>query len=328
MSFQLYNPFETYDFNPDACFLTGEKLASESEQVTVFPKWILDRYELNEKKFTLMDQITSYKYGDLKIPCSESVAAKALSPLEDEIKTAFETGFDEVKKLPEERLFQWMGKIVYGVLYHDLLAERKRAARRNLEFKLSPLLIKRFSLLHLMLQSLVAPISFSERKPWSISIFKSKISKDVFNYKDEPTNLNFSLSMKDFGIVACLQDNGAVAEFQKDIVEKFSNKTLHPIQLEEIFSRFIYSNYLLKYFPEYNIEETSERVFINALPYNKDDLFKPWDDDLFAQVLADYWKPWGLTKKEIYDFPNSPLSFLIDESTNEIIDPDSIKMPF
>jgi hypothetical protein len=328
MSYQLYNPFETYDFTPETCFLTGEKLASESEQITVFPKWILDRYELGEKKFTLMDQITSYKYADLKIPCSENVAANALLQLEDEIKTAFEAGFYEVKKLPGKRLFQWMAKIVYGVLYHDLLAERKRAARRNLEFKLSPLLIKRFSLLHLMLQSLVAPISFSERKPWSICIFKSKISKDVFNYKDEPTHLNFSLSMNDFGIVACLQDNAAVAEFQKDIVETFSNKTLHPVQLEEIFSRFIYTNYLMKYFPEYRIAETSEKVCINALPYNTEDLFKPWDDDLFAQVLAVYWKPWGLTKKEIYDFPNSPLSFLIDESTNEMIDPDTIQLPF
>jgi len=328
MPFQLYNPFETYDFNPETCFLTGEKLTGEEEQITVFPKWILDRYELNEKKFTLMDQITSYKYADLKIPCSENVAATVLSSLEDEIKNAFEAGFDDVKKLSEKRLFQWMAKIVYGVLYHDLLAERKRAARRNIEFRLSPFLIKRFSLLHLMLQSLVAPVTFSERKPWSICIFKSKISKDVFNYKDEPTNLNFSLSMKDFGIVACLQDNGAVAEFQTDIVEKFSNKTLHPIQLEEIFSRFIYSNYLLKCFPEYKIEETSDQAFINALPYKNHDLFKPWDDDLFAQVLADYWKPWGLTKKEIYDFPNSPLSFLIDESTNEIIDPESVKMPF
>jgi len=330
MPIQLYNPFENLNFNNETCFLSGENIDPE-QNTTVFPRWILDRYSLHDKKFTLMDQITSFRYEDLKVPCSENVIEKAIDPLEEEIKTAFDAGYEEVIKIPKLRLFQWMSKLVFGVLYHDLLAERKRSERRKTEFKLSPILIKKFSHFHLMLQSLIAPIEFSGVKPWSIYIFKSKISKDVFNYKDEPTNLNFSLSMQDFGIVACLQDNGAVGKYQQEIIEKLSDKTLHPVQLEEIFARFIYTNYLLKKHADYNIKWEEEKIFVESLPLidtENNPLFGKWDDDMFAQVLADYWKPWGLTKNEIYQFPNSPVSFLVDEFNHQIIEPDSITLPF
>ncbi len=57
-----------------------------------------------------------------------------------EIKNAFESGYEEVKKIPEERLFLWMGKFVYGVLYNDLVLEISRSKKRpnGKEFKLSP----------------------------------------------------------------------------------------------------------------------------------------------------------------------------------------------
>jgi len=331
MPIQLYYPFEKLNFDPETCCLTGEMLASAEQAITVFPQWILERYSLQDKKFTLMDQITSFRYQDLKVPCSENVIENALGPLEKEIQNAFEGGYDKVITVSEERLFQWMARLVFGVLYNDLVAEKKRAAKRQTEFKLSKLLLKRFSQLHLMLQSLVVPMDFSAIKPWSIYVFKSKISKDIFNYKDEPTNLNFSLEMNDFAIVACLQDNGAVGMNQQEIVKKFSGKTLHPVQVEEIFARFIYSNYLLKKVPEYNIKFGEDRIMIESIPFavsENDPLFAPWDDDMFAQVLADYWKPWGLTKKDIYEFPNSPISYLENEFTHKIIEPDSITLPF
>jgi hypothetical protein len=137
--------------------------------------------------------------------------------------------------------------------------------------------------------------------------------------------------MQDFGIVACLQDNGAVGKYQQEIIEKLSDKTLHPVQLEEIFARFIYINYLLKKHADYNINWEEEKIFVESLPLidtENNPLFGKWDDDMFAQVLADYWKPWGLTKNEIYQFPNSPVSFLVDEFNHQIIEPDSITLPF
>ena len=337
MVIPLYNPFQIFDFSTQTCFLTGQNVHSAEEQISVFPEWILNRYSLRDKTFKMLDE-SSLRYQDLKIPCIADVIKNALNPLEEEIEKAFTTGYEAVIKVPEERLFQWMAKFVYGVLYNDIrIEERKSTAKekyhtlaRN-EFKLSPFLQERFKKLHLMLQSLVVPMDFKGTKPWSIRVFKIKYSKDVFNYRNESTNLNFSLGMNDFGIVACLQDNGAVGINQQELTDKISDKILHPIQFEELCARFIYANYLLNGFAESTIESTEEKVIVESVPLtgtpNKP-LFDPLDDDMFGQVLANYWKPWGITKDEIVTLGNSPISYLENDYTHAIVEPSSITLPY
>jgi hypothetical protein len=328
MPIELYNPFKNLDFNPDHCFLTGKELTSSEEQISVFPEWILNRYQLHDKTFTMLGDGNIVKYKDLKIPCSHAVIATALNPLEDEIQKAFSAGYEAVKKLPQEKLFQWMGKLVYGILYNDLRTAINHQNIRGERFSLSRFLENRFRNLHLMLQSIVVPMEF-KNIPWSIEVVRIKYSKDVFNYKDETNNLNFSLGMNDFGIVACLQDTGENGIFHKELVEKISDKILHPIQFEELCSRFIYSNYLLTRYPEYVVHPTDEKVLIEAIPHPADrELFNPWDDNMFGQVLANYWKPWGITMQEIVVFPNPPISFLLNEYSDELINAESITLPY
>jgi len=335
MAFNIYNPFQKFNFNPETCFLTGQNLNSSKEQISIFPEWVLDRYSLRDKTFKMLDE-SILKYQDIKIPCAESVIDNAINPLEEEIEKAFTAGYEEVIKVPEERLFQWMSKFMYGVLYNDISIEKgkptvKKYVTKVQEFKLSPFLQERFTKLHLMLQSLVVPMDFKGTKPWSIRVFKIKYSKDVFNYKDESNNLNFSLGMNDFGIIACLQDNGAVGLSQQEMTDKFSNKILHPIQFEELCARFIYNNYLLNSYAEYTVQSTDEKVIVESIPLNgtaNKSLFDTWDDDMFAQVLTDYWKPWGITKDKIITLGNSPNSFLENNDTYAIVEPETIKLPF
>ena len=331
MSLSLFNPFETLHFEETTCFLTGDDLPSSEYKISVFPDWILDRFSLREKRFKMLDQVTALHYDQLKLPCSAKVK-NAFDTLEDEIKNAFEEGFEEVKKLPQQRLFLWMGKFVYGVLYNDLVLEISRSHKRKngKEFQLSPYLKQRFAKFHLMLQSLVVPMEFKGVKPWSIEMVKLKYSKDIFNYKDEPTNLNFSLGLDGFGIVACLQDNGTVARKEKNLLEKIGEKTLHPIQFEELAARFLYSNYLLKNRGQNKIEVEEEKVIIESYPPDENSdssIFAPWDDEMFAQVLANYWEPWGFTKKDIINLPDAPISFLENDFTHEFIEPESIQLP-
>jgi hypothetical protein len=331
MPLSLFDPIQNLHFDSKTCFLTGKDLKSEKEQVCIFPDWILERFSLREKKFRMLDQITGVQYQDLILPCAEEVIGNVLDPLEKEIKTAFEAGYEAVKELPEKRLFQWMGKVVYGVLYNELSLEISRSIKRSKEFKLSPLLRERFGKFHLMLQSLVTPMEFKGLKPWSIRIVKLKYSKDTFNYKDEPINLNFSLGMNDFGIIACLQDNGAVGRNQKDILDKIGDKILHPIQFEELCGRFLYANYLLRRHSKHKIEIRDEKVIVESIPLedNPDQpLFSTWEDNMFAQVLEGYWEPWGLSKNEIITLPDSPISFLENDYTHELIEPESITLPF
>lgn len=330
MAFSLFNPFETLHFSPHTCFLTGQDLLSDEEPICIFPGWILDRFSLRNKRFRMLDQVTGIQYEDLKLPCSSKVK-NAFHLLDEEIKNAFNAGYEEVKKIPEERLFLWMGKLVYGALYNDLTLEISRSEKKEKSFKMSSSLKKRFGKFHLMLQSLVYPMEFKEIKPWSISIVRLKYSRDTFNYKDEPINLNFSLGMSGFGIIACLQDNGIISKNQQDITRKIADKILHPIQFEELCCRFLYANYLLKKQAQHIIQSTEEKIIIESLPLTeiKDEpLFGHWDDNMFAQVLAGYWEPWGLTKKEIITPPDSPISFLENDYTHEFIEPESVTLPY
>jgi len=332
MSLSLFNPFETLHFEHNTCFLTGEDLSSGDSKISVFPDWILDRYSLRDKRFKMLDQVTGIHYEELKLPCSDKVKHE-FEKLELEIKYAFQSGYEEVKKIPEERLFLWMGKFVYGILYNDLVLEISRSGKRSngKEFNLSDFLKQRFAKFHLMLQSLIVPMQFNGIKPWSIAIVKLNYSKDIFNYKDEPTNLNFSLGMNGFGIVACLQDNGTVARKEKDLLKKIHEKTLHPIQFEELSARFLYSNYLLKNRGKTNIDVEEDKVIITSFACEEtpsEPLFAPWQDDMFAQVLAGYWEPWGFAKKDIINLPDSPISFLENEYTHQFIEPESIDLPY
>jgi hypothetical protein len=165
MAIQLYNPFLDLKLNPDECFLTGKKITSTEEQVYVFPEWIMDRYSLREKTFTMLGDGNITKYSNLRIPCAEAVVREVLDPFEKKMEKAFVAGYEEVKKLPEERLFQWMAKLVYGILYNDLSIAIKEQARRGERLSLSLYLRNRFKNLHLMLQSLTIPMEYNGFKP-------------------------------------------------------------------------------------------------------------------------------------------------------------------
>jgi hypothetical protein len=57
---------------------------------------------------------SNLQYQDLKIPFTPELIENAIDPLE--IEKAFTAEYDSVIKVPEERLFQWMAKLMYGVL--------------------------------------------------------------------------------------------------------------------------------------------------------------------------------------------------------------------
>ncbi|MFA5620336.1 MAG: hypothetical protein WDA08_08535 [Weeksellaceae bacterium] len=331
MALQLYNPFENLHFEDDTCFLSGEDLSHSNQKITVFPEWLLDRFDYRQRKFEMMDQVNSTTYGELKIPCSPRVQ-QAFDALDEEVKSAFDKGYDGMIALDEQRLFLWMGRMVYGVLYNEILLEKKTAEKQEKEFGLSETLTKRYAIFHLMLQSLISPVNFSEGlKPWSISIVRLKYSQEVFNHRDDAVNLIFSLGINGFGMIGCLQDNGILKKEYQEILNKTKGKTLHPIQFEEICAKFLYSNYLLNYTRNYSISGDGKSIAIEALPIvpeNGKPIFKPWKNKMFSQVLQDYWSPWGFTDKEVVDVQGIPVTFLENAYTYELIDPDSIRLPF
>lgn len=327
MSIKLYNPFKTLAFDTHTCFLSGEET---SENITVFPEWLMNRFHFEDDAFEMMDKVNKLSYKDLKMPCSPKVK-EAIRTLDEKIKKAFENGFEAVSALDSLSCFQWIGRIVYGVLYHELSLEKERLKKYDKPLELSPLLKDKYGNFHLMLQSLITPITFGERKPWSIILFRMKYSADIFSYRDDAVNLMFQLGINGFGLVACLQDNGVLLEKNKEVVEKIKGHILHPVQFEELYARFHYSDYILQYQPEYEITVEENQIHITALPVVANEnrpLFGHWDNDMFAQVLTNYWQVYGIEKKDILHFQKPPISFLENPYTQDFILPEKITLPF
>jgi hypothetical protein len=321
MPAQIYYPFEKFNFSNSTCFLTGQKLTSpEEEKIQVFPQWLMSRYDLQDQPFKLLDESMA-TYKDLKIPCAAQVNVQYLEPLEAEIADAFAIGYEAVKELDELKLFQWAGKLLYGIIFNEIQSGIKLQHSQGEEFNMSQAIIHKFSQLHLMLQSINLPIVFEDFKSFSLFLFKVDNNEKEFGYRDEINTMTFALRIKDFGLVICLQDNGANRNYHREVLEKIGDNTLHPIQFEEFSGRVFYSAYLFNRLPEYNILPVGDDIYIEAMPLrgiSSKPLFDHWTNKTYGQVLESFWKNWGFLLLEIIKNPEEPMSFLFDANGNFI----------
>ena len=176
-------------------------------------------------------------------------------------------------------------------------------------------LIHKSAHLHLMLHSINQPIVFEDFQPFSLFLFKVNNEADLFGYRDEINTLTFSLRIKDFGLIICLQDNGANRIYHKEVLQKIEGQVLHPIQFEEFNARIFYSAYLFNRLPEYNVLPAGDDTYIEAMPLrgiSSKPLFDFWQNKTYGQVLENFWKKWGYLLLEIIKDPENPMSFLVD----------------
>jgi hypothetical protein len=313
MPAEIYHPFESNNFSNTTCFLTGQKLTSSEEKIQVFPQWLMSRYG----------------YKDLKIPCAAEVNEKWLEPLEAEIAVAFEIGYDALKNIEEQKLFQWAGKLLYGIIFNEIQSGIKLQHSQGEEFNISQSIIHKFSHLHLMLQSINLPLQFDDFKPYSVFLFKVDNNEKEFGYRDEINTMTFALRIRDFGLVICLQDNGANKSYHKEVLNKIGNQALHPIQFEEFSGRVFYSAYLFNRLPEYNILPVEDTIYLEAMPLrgmSTKPLFDTWNNKTYGQVLESFWKNWGFLLLEIIKNPENPMSFLFD-AKGDFIHENTLDLP-
>ncbi len=325
---QIYYPFTAFNFSNRNCFLTGQTLLSEEEKIQVFPQWLMSLYGLEDKAFKLLDESMA-TYKDLKLPCAAHVNETYLEPLETEIASAFDIGYEAIKNLDDLKLFQWAGKLLYGIIFNEIQSGIKLQHAQGEEFNISQAIIHKFSHLHLMLQSVNLPLTFDGFKPYSIFLFRVDNNPEEFGYRDEINTLTFSLRIKDFGLIICLQDNGANRVYHKEILEKIQGEVLHPIQFEEFCGRVFYSAYLFNRLPEYNILPVGDEIFLEAMPLrgmSSKPLFDDWINKIYGQVLESFWKNWGFLLLEIIKNPEKPMSFVFNPD-GSLVNGSTIELP-
>lgn len=317
MATKLYNPFLDFKFDNKTCFLTGETLQSEDEQIQVFPMWMMRAFDLEEKPFKMLDESFS-TYKKLQLPCSTRAAA-AVAAVDGLVEHAVEKGYEAVRELEQEVLFQWIGKILYGVVFNEIQAGIRHAVMTGEELNFSQALVQKFRNLHAMLQSMVIRMEFEHKNPFTIEVFHVDNAEDTFLYRDEINTLIFSLRMKDFGLIATLQDNGTNAIYHEEALALTKGEKLHPVQFEEIGAKYFYTAYLFNRLPEYTYMEVGDKVFVEPMPLNDwtmKPIFDNWQAKTYGQVLENFWKPWGYTLFEIIKDPENPMSFIKDEEGN------------
>lgn len=317
MSKPLYNPFDEFRFDNQTCFLSGDRIESADEQIQVFPTWLMRRFDLEDKPLKLLDEsIRTYK--SFKLPCTTAVANQ-IAELESQVEKAFDKGYEAVRDLDEIVLFQWVGKLVYGMVFNEIQLGIRQQVMSGEPMNFSQVLVHKFRNLHIMLQSIIRPVQFDGVLPFTMVVTKVDYAEDVFNYRDEINTLVFSLAMQDFGIIACLQDNGANGIYHGEYLEKVGEHRLHPIQFEELCARFFYSAYLFSRLPEYTVLPTPDCVYVEPMSFSDGGakpVFDPWQVKTYGQVLENFWKPWGFTLFEIIKDPENPMSFLLDGDGN------------
>ncbi|HUS48966.1 MAG TPA: hypothetical protein VMZ91_02275, partial [Candidatus Paceibacterota bacterium] len=154
----FYDPFNAMFFTDEECFLCGKYLKEKSNE-HVFPKWLLNEFNLWNKTITLLNQ-TGITYKRLKIPCCKKCNNVFLSKLEKMINEKYKEGFKAFLELEELIIYQWIGKIFYGLLFRELSLLINQGLSKK-EYIVSPEMLERYRTLHGFLQSIRIPFKFS-----------------------------------------------------------------------------------------------------------------------------------------------------------------------
>jgi hypothetical protein len=298
------------------CFLCGEELTKNTDE-HIFPKWLQHKFNLWNQTITLLNG-TLIPYRMLKIPCCSTCNNEHLSQLEIDISQAVDGGYDSFKKLEQDKIFYWAAKILFGLFFKELSLNVDR--RDPMAGKImSPEAMKKFQTLHMLLQGIRFPTEYMPIKPYSIFIFKMyEYEKDDwqesnFNYFDSYIQTVFGMKMNDIGFILCIEDSGVQADFGKDYFNKYMDKTLHPVQLKEIYAKINYKQYLALHSPKYVIiQNDNERIVRVNQPSGY--LFDYWSQEVYAHALAHIWGAYPhLGLENIYVPPDMVISYLNNE---------------
>lgn len=287
----LFDPEKQLESGREFCFLCGTTLDLERDtDEHVIPKWIQQRFDLWNQKLTLLNG-TEIPHKQLTIPSCATCNNVHLGKIEREMQGACDAGIAALRAVHPLTIFVWTGKIVYGLLYREHLLQWNRRAPE--EGPIVPKeMLERFRLHHQFLQAARIPIDFLPALPASIFVFETMEPSDRhlgFDYWDDLDALSLSVRIGKVGIVACLQDGGAVASCFQDLYSDFEQLALHRIQFAEVTARIFYDVRRLTRVPKFMLHESNGRAQVTLLPLgglSAKPLFSQFEMTEYAKTLA------------------------------------------
>ena len=284
----LYSDIQLHE---DACFLCGRPSGISQEHV--FAKWIQHRYNLWDKRITLLND-TLLLYRNLKIPCCVHCNGVELGRLENLVSDAVVQGYESVRRLGHRPLYLWTAKIFYGILRKELSLSLDR--RRP---ELGPIvpeeLLRSFSHLHMFLQGVRGCHEFVGPPPYSLLLFNlHDVGGDQgFWFCDSIPYMTLSIRMGEVGLIVVFEDGGLTQESYGRYELDVGGCKLHPIQFDEVYARVSYQLSLVESGLTYLTTKTDgghisyrTQVLSRGLPT------RAWSQEEFSEVLRVHLDGW------------------------------------
>jgi hypothetical protein len=284
--------------DPEVCFLCGrDALDEDRTREHVFPKWLLNRHDLWNQRLTLLNGET-IPYRQLTITCCATCNNGVLAELEDEVGQAFAGGPDAVRALDPERLFLWLAKFYYGLLFRELslvLDRRDPSAGMIVDEEM----LKEYGLHHLLLRRLLGVVEWNEF-PGSIFIFDALDHLDpahTFDYFDAFDAPFVCLRSGRTFVVAFLQDFGAVHHLgveQGPRCQAARAVELHPLQCAELMTVFSYTLKKRERAPKFVVaQQPGDSYMVMVLPQgglSGRSPFGEWNEDDYFALLESFFE--------------------------------------
>jgi len=278
-------------FGRATCFLCRCRLTEDNRTVEhVIPRWVQSRYGLWDQTLVLLNG-TTIPYRQLTVPCCRECNNKHLEPLESSILSVVSRGPDAVEALDRKVLFLWLGKMFFGLLYKESLIplDRRRPGRGTIVPKV---LLSRFMAHHRFLQAARIAVNFIDFFPASIFVYELQEPPEPgrnFNFGDNFRAMTISVQLGRVGILAALQDGGALEIGFGDYLGRYRRLQVHPLQFLELTAMVVYKSLLMNRVPKYIMVEQPDGLGVIQMPlagYSSKPVFDDWDSETYAKVFA------------------------------------------
>jgi hypothetical protein len=313
----LHDPFERMQFGPGRCFLTGQPVGP-TDSIPVFDDWLQATYGLTDRPFYLLDQ-SQTTYGALRLPLAP-VLHERLQALGLNVQAAAAAGPAALRALPPAQLWQWLGKIFYGIFATELVQQQLPLIKPQYPLAENKHLLHRIRSFYQLLQGLRVPTDYADFVPGSVFVLEADETYEApaFELDDDLNTLVISLKLGRSVLVATLVDIGFIGQAMRQVYAD-AQRPLHPAQVAEFKARAYYAAYLLGAVPDIYprrpgpYDPPGVELVLDALV---DDvtatIFNPWENLAYGHTLAGLWPRWGLSEETILRNPFEPLSLLYD----------------
>lgn len=232
----------------------------------MFPKWLLNRFELWKDTIVLLNT-TPILYKQIVIPACKVCNSTHLSGVEDAVADATLAGAKAVKALSSDIVFLWGAKLLYGLLY---LKTRLRAKRDDISSaSIIPAdSIRSLTSLFAMLQGFRKRLLFREPRAYSLVVFDLQTVgelRDNFDFRDSLKAMSLYLRLGAVGIIIALEDVGLTERALANSKSLIGDHPLHPLQFMELSARAAYTISRAQAGPRFLISDNPDDITVISM---------------------------------------------------------------